>query len=259
MSEDRHYVDAITAERLIRGARGGSPVGSDLLANLLEAATSPPGRDELAGEEAAVTAFRAARLASTPESRSKPMLKTALAKLATAKIAIVLAAVGGGAAFAAGSGHLPGAGTTHHHVSGRPTGGMSGSAQASGGHGSPNAAAHSSAAAPGSVAAAGRPASPKGLPSPNLRGLCTAFNAGVGDNPGKALDNPAFTVLITAAGGRDKAAAYCSALLATPVAAAPSQASGREHPKPDTRTTHPTGPATRPSHADPQPTIPRSH
>jgi hypothetical protein len=257
MSEDREHVDAITAERLIRRARGGAPVGSDLLANLLAAATSPPSRGELTGEEAALMAFRAARLASTPESRRKPMLKTALAKLATAKVAIALAAVGGGGvALAAGSGHLPGAGTAEHHVSDRPTASVTGSARASGGHGTASAAAHTSAAA--GSAAAGH-ATPSGSPSPNLRGLCTALNASVGDNPGKALGKPAFTVLITAAGGKDKAAAYCSALLATPAAAAPSQSAGQMHPEPSTGTTHPTGPATTPSHPDLQPTNTHSH
>jgi hypothetical protein len=186
------------------------------------------------------------------------MLKTALAKLATAKVAIVLAAVGGGGvALAAGSGHLPGAGATDHHA-GRPSGSVSGSAHASGGHRPASAAAHRSADAPGS-AAASRPATPKGSPSPNLRGLCTAFQAGVGDNPGKALDNPAFTVLITTAGGKDKAAAYCSALLGAPAAAAPSHGAGHAHPKPNTRTTHPTGPEQTPSHPDRRSTNLRSH
>jgi len=258
MSDDRQRVDAITAQRLIHGARGGSPVGSDRLAELLAAATFPPGRGELAGEEAAVRAFRAARLESTPESRRKPMLKTALAKLATAKVAIVLAAVGGGGvALAAGSGHLPGAGTTDHHAS-RPASSATGSTHASDSHHSARPAAQGSGAAAG-AAAAGRSATPNGSPSPNLRGLCTAFNAGVGDNPGKALDNPAFTVLITTAGGKDKTAAFCKTLLATPAAAAPSHPAGSAHPKPNTHTTHPTGPAETPNHPDPRPTNPHSH
>jgi hypothetical protein len=257
MSADREHIDPITAERLIRGARGGSPVGSDRLAELLAAATYPPSRGELTGEEAAVTAFRAARLASTPESRRKPMLKTALAKLATAKVAIVLAAVGGGGvALAAGSGHLPGA-TTDHHASDRPTGSASGSAHASGGHGSPSAAAHSSAAAAES-AAADRSATPNGSPSPNLRGLCTAFNAGVGDNPGKALDDPAFTVLITTAGGKDKVADFCTGLLATR-AGTVSAHPGASHGAPSTHpgealSSHPSGPQQTPSHPEPMPT-----
>lgn len=188
------------------------------------------------------------------------MLKSALAKLATAKVAIVLAAVGGGGvALAAGSGHLPGADSADHHVSAQPTGGVTGSAHASGGHGSASAAAHSSAAAVGSAAAGRQSGTPNGSPSPNLRGLCTAFNAGVGESPGKALDNPAFTVLITTAGGKDKAAAYCSALLATPVAATPSHPVGRAHPMPAARSTHPTGPANTPSHPDPRPTNTHSH
>ena len=34
-------------------------------------------------------------------------------------------------------------------------------------------------------------------------GLCRAYEAGRGKTSGKALDNPAFTSLITAAGRRD--------------------------------------------------------
>jgi hypothetical protein len=185
------------------------------------------------------------------------MLKTALAKLATAKVAIVLAAVGGGGvALAAGSGHLPGAGTTDHHAN-RPTSSVTGSSHASGGHGSPGAAAHGSGAAAES-AAAGRSATPNGSPSPNLRGLCTAFHAGVGDNPGKALDNPAFTVLITTAGGKDKVADFCTGLLATP-AGTVSAHPGAPHGAPSTHpgealSSHPSGPDQTPGHPELRPT-----
>jgi hypothetical protein len=254
MSKDRQHIGAITAERLIRGARGGSPVGSDRLADLLAALTAPPGRGELAGEDAAVTAFRAPRLASTPESRSNSMLKTTLAKIATAKAAIVLAAVGGGGvALAAGSGHLPGADTPEHHAGDRS---VTGSAHATGGHSMPSA--HGSAAADRS-AAAGQSVTPNGSPSPNLRGLCTAFNAGVGENPGKALENPAFTVLITSAGGKDQVGTYCTALLATRSEAAPTHPDGDAHPKPSMRGAQPGRPEKTHSHAEPTPTNTHNH
>ena len=187
------------------------------------------------------------------------MLKTALAKLATAKVAIVLAAAGGGGvALAAGSGHLPGAGTTDHHVSDRPTGSMSGSAHASNGHGSPSVAAHSAAPAEESAGAGRRSGTPNGSPSPNLRGLCTAFHAGVGDNPGKALDNPAFTVLIATAGGKDDVADFCTALLATPAGTVSTHPDG-SHGAPSTHpgealSSHPSGPQQTPSHREPRPT-----
>jgi hypothetical protein len=257
MSKDRQHIGAITAERLLRGARGGSPVGSDRLADLLAALTSRPSRGELAGEHAALKAFRAARLASTPESRRNSMLKTALAKIATAKAAIVLGAVGGGGvALAAGSGHLPGVDTAEHHAGDRPAASVTGSAHATGGHSTPSAAGRGSGAR---SAAAGRSATPNGSPSPNLRGLCTAFNAGAGDNPGKALENPAFTVLITTAGGKDEVGTYCKALLATRSEAAPTQPNGDAHPEPSTRGTQPAGPEQTHSHPEPAPTNTHNH
>lgn len=187
------------------------------------------------------------------------MLKPVLAKVLTAKAAIVLAAVGGGGvAVAAGSGHFPGVGASNDHSeSGRiarvPA---SEQATAAAAHGSPSAGLGASAgAAPGSSgAAAHHVAAPGGSPSPNLRGLCTAFQAGVADNPGKALDNPAFTVLITTAGGKDVVATYCTTLLATPAGA--SHAPGRSHVHPTSRPSdapgsHPTGPERAPNHHAP--------
>ena len=132
------------------------------------------------------------------------MLKTALAKLATAKAAFAVIAVsGGGVALAAGSGHLPGTGSSDTHPTGRPD--ISASASHEDTH-----SAHPAAPA---TTSARKATAPQGSPSPNLRGLCTAFNAGVGDNPGKALDNPAFTALINAAGGKDAVSGYCVKLL----------------------------------------------
>ena len=91
-------------------------------------------------------------------------------------------------------------------------------------------------------------------PSPSVVGLCHAYAAGAGADHGKALENPAFTVLITAAGGKDQVSAYCSDLLA-------KQSGEAAHPmgNPSTRPNgpgeeHPTGksngtpPSTHPSH-----------
>jgi hypothetical protein len=118
--------------------------------------------------------------------------------------------------------------------------------------------AHGSAAADRS-AAAGQSVTPNGSPSPNLRGLCTAFNAGVGENPGKALENPAFTVLITSAGGKDQVGTYCTALLATRSEAAPTHPDGDAHPKPSMRGAQPGRPEKTHSHAEPTPTNTHNH
>lgn len=134
------------------------------------------------------------------------MIKTTLAKLATVKAAaIVAAASAGGVALAATTGVLPDPLTQDPPAS------------------------HST---PGGDHAG------QGTPSPSLNGLCTAFLAGAGADRGKALDNPAFTTLIRAAGNEDGVESYCVTL----VASAPANAS----------TDHPTGPPTsRPGNTPP--------
>jgi hypothetical protein len=239
MSHHRQPIDPITAEQLMRGARTGSPVDPEPLAGLLAAAAAPERPAELTGEEAAVTAFWDARLALTPQPR-RPMRNTTMAKLATATAVIVLAVAGGSVALAAGLAHLPGAGSSNEHVTAPPA--------ASAPSRTPGTAtanrAHSTAGS--------HDAAPSRSPTPNLRGLCTAFQAAAGDNPGKALDNPAFTVLINTAGGKDKVAAYCTTLLATPAGKAPTHpGQASTHPAPPT-----SPPSTHPSHPDNTPSTP---
>lgn len=257
----------IAAEWLIGSAQAGSPAGSDPLTDLLAAAASPPRRGELAGEQAAVMAFRDARQPTMPQSRRRSMLKTALAKAATAKAAVVVAALagGGGVAFAAGGGHLPGGAAERH-----PAGGAPASATASAHARTPDAERHSVGSgrhgapipqpSPTHPAAKPSSATPDASPSPDLRGLCTAFRAGVGDNPGKALDNPAFTVLIKTAGGKDNVASYCATLLSTRPGRPPIHPGNPSHHPHGTRPTqapptHPSGPQHRPGPGGP----PREH
>lgn len=94
-------------------------------------------------------------------------------------------------------------------------------------------------------------AAPAATPSPSLVGLCRAYGAGVADAKGKALDHPAFTVLVTAAGGKAGVAAYCTTLLATAPGGKPAVPGQSQVHKPATHgapATHPgTGaPATHP-------------
>jgi hypothetical protein len=126
-------LDQRTAERLLggvpassaNGPAGGSANGSaagaadghDALRALLSAAAGPARPGELAGEDAAAAAFRAARAQSTAR-RSR---WAAVPRYATVKVAVVaatLAAFGGGVAVAASTGHLPGqspAPASSHH------------------------------------------------------------------------------------------------------------------------------------------------
>jgi hypothetical protein len=62
------------------------------------------------------------------------------------------------------------------------------------------------------------PKSGQETPSPSLTGLCHAVQAGATSNPGKAIENPAFSVLVHAAGGRSNLAAFCTDLIGPPKA-----------------------------------------
>lgn len=219
---------------------GASPA----LEQLLQDAAAPAHADELGGLAAALTAF-----SQTPQPRRNRMTSL-LAKLLAAKAA--LAATGSavavsGIALAAATGSLPAPLQTAAHDN----------------LGAPAAASHptpsESDSPEPSDSATPEPSDsaspePKGTPSPSLVGLCRAYGAGVATSHGKALDNPAFTVLITTAGGKDAVPAYCATLLAGAPGgkptALPTHAQGHQpatHPtgKP---ASHPTGkPATHPT------------
>lgn len=179
-----------------------SPAADEALARLL--ANAAPPRDysrELRGEEAAIAAFRDARPRPASIQRRQRMSATKLFAVKAVIAAVGLS--GGGVALAATTGHMPA------QLGGKPAIAASGSP-------SPSAAA---------AKATARGSHPAASPSPSLRGLCHAYTAGAGSNPGKALDNPAFSALITAAGGKSNVGSYCVTLLA----AAPS-AHATAHP-----------------------------
>lgn len=223
----RHRLDRNAAEQLFRGGSASGPVGPpadrDALASLLAAAAAAGHDRELAGEAEAVTAFRRALLGPARQPRRPSMSATKL--LAAKAVLATVGLAGGGVALAGATGHLPSTFTGTH------------------------AAASSGASAAAVSSADGKPTShPAASPSPSLRGLCQAYTAQVGGSPGKALGNPAFSALITAAGGNDKVGAFCVTLLATPPGSRP--------------TAHPTGkPTSLPaSHPTGEPTsLPTNH
>lgn len=185
-----------------RFRRGESAAGDRAVQDLLAAVTAPARDGELDGEDAAVMAFRAAHLHAVPQLRRRSMIKAVLVKLLTTKIAAagVTAAVAvGGVAAVAATGHLPGPLGRHSTVA--PATSVASSASAD-----PTSQAHPT----GRVNAGDHDASP----SPSLVGLCRAYTAGAGSEHGKALESPAFTILINTAGGKDKVDVYCAGLLA---------------------------------------------
>lgn len=239
------HIDRRTAEQLLRG----QPEQADALSALLSAAAAPATEGELAGEQAALAAFRSAPPAPVLQPRRGSMIKTTLAKLLTVKIAAAAAGAvaAGGVAVAAATGTLPTQSGGNATVP--PT--TSQASQASQASDTVSTAHSERPAATGDDQKTRSGATP----SPSLDGLCKAYHAGVGADHGKALENPAFTVLITTAGGKDKVSAYCTDLLGDK----PGQA-GNTHPAPPPAAqqkteprpkgppdSHPTGPpATRP-------------
>ncbi|HET6503533.1 MAG TPA: hypothetical protein VFG87_22515 [Amycolatopsis sp.] len=208
MSSNRgRRLDRQSAERILRGDR---VTGEPALRALLAAAAAPARDGEQAGEQAAVAAFQAARLTPVPRPRSRLVLRTTLARVLTTRLAVVGAAAAavtaGGVVAVAATGGLPGGG------SGSGSGSVSvpaaTSAAVPGGEAGATAAPKSDNAATEKSAAAASPG-----PSASLSGLCHAYTADAGVDHGKALDSPAFTVLIDTAGGRDKVDGYCATVL----------------------------------------------
>lgn len=237
----RRRLNRNAAEQLLRGGSAGRPLGQpadhDALASLLVAAAAPAHDSELAGEAEAVMAFRNALADSAHQQRRPSMSVTKLLAAKAVLAALGVTVAGGGVALAAATGHLPSS--------------LTGSSAAS--------STAASATATPSMNQNNSTSHPTASPSPSLRGLCQAYTAGVANSNGKALDNPAFSVLITKAGGKDKVSAFCTSLLATSPGNKPtSHATGKpsSHPTQANNTSHPTSkPATTPtSHPTGKPT-----
>lgn len=192
-------VDRLAAEELLAGEPAAADTAGPLAA-VLRVAAAPAHPEELTGERAALAAFVAAQLDPVPEPRRPSMIKSALAKILTVKAAAILAAASTtGVVLAATSGALPGPWT--ETPADRPV-----------------VAASTRAATPstpdGRPSDTGKPDDPGSDPSPSMVGLCRAYEAEVSNGPGKALDSPAFTALVTAARGAENVPEYCDTVTA---------------------------------------------
>ena len=193
------------SRRCVEQLLDGAPAPTEAtrpLAALLRAAAAPAHQTELSGEQAALAAFEAAaQLDPVPSPRRQNVLKSTLAKILTVKAAVILAAAAGttGVVLASTSGTLTSTTSPSEH---RPA--------------DHPPAVHSPTHTPAGTSRNGdQDGKSSNAPSPSMFGLCQAYQAHKSDNPGKALDSPAFTALITAAGGKDNVDAYCDALVAT--------------------------------------------
>ncbi len=210
-----HRLDSETVERLLDGAAAGPRDGPYLLASLLSAIRADPGTDELTGEAAAVRAYRMARHGAplaVPVARRRGFTLAGLG--ARAALAGLLVASSGGVALAA-TGVLP----NPLRPQGPPAVPSAPAVPATG----PPTGTGPRSAPP--AEATDRPA-----PEASTAKLCRAYRAGVADNPGRALDNPAFAGLVDAAGGRDQVPGYCDRVLATEPGNSHPQQKASDHP-----------------------------
>jgi hypothetical protein len=244
-----------TAEQLLRGARADEwGAGPDALAGLLAAASAPAREDELAGQPAAMAAFRSAQFGPVPQLRRRSVIKSALVTSLAAKIAAVAVIVvsGAGIATAAMTGHLP--------VHPAPAATIAPASRSTESRTGPSPTGRGTAGENTSAAAPGLADSGRTAPAPDLVGLCHAYAAGAGGH-GAHL-SPAFTVLVNAAGGEAKVPAYCATLSRGDNGAPPStggqaagapaaQRGGAQHPTPTPPTKgSPNGGSAKPT-ADP--------
>ncbi|MFG1919832.1 hypothetical protein [Micromonospora sp. NPDC048898] len=228
-AETERLLDAARADphaRSDQAGRGGDaaspqarvpvPPGpsADPVAGLLAAAAGPARPGELAGEEAALAAFRAARADPAPSAphRSRRRLTTG----AVAWIGAVAATATAGAAFAAVTRDrapdpvAPEPSRTSPSPEGSAS--TSGEPSRSAPVGPPSPGRPSPGAPlPGSPSA-GTPSAPS-APAADLHGLCRAWQAKKPEERERALRTPAFETLVAAAGGPAEVEAYCQRLV----------------------------------------------
>ncbi len=203
---------------------GATAAEADALVALFAGAAGPISPGEIAGEEAAVAAFRAAHAPAAGPSRTSKIRATVLTVKAAAA-ALVLTSLGG-VALAATTDVLPAPLTIGHDAKpsipsdsrGSTDGTVADPAQTA----AVRNAAQSAAAADRADAKAGREKS--------YAGLCKAFTAGAGDNA-KVAGNPAFSRLVAAAPQGD-VAGFCAALAAEAPAARTPAGKGAKKAKP---------------------------
>jgi hypothetical protein len=219
--ESRNRISRRDAEKVLDGDQTSAPAVAALLAAARRATPMEPG---VLGEVEALASFRVAHAAAAaPAAKHRGRIAAAraaaVAALSTKLAAGAVAALAAsGVVLAASTGVLPGTGT-HDHAK-------------------QNEASAS--------------------PTPDLRGLCTAYRAELSQAPGKALTNPAYSALSSAARPAT-VATYCATLLGDSSSHGPSShpTGGPGVPSRPTEVppTHPTArPTAGPSGTHPRPT-----
>ncbi|MFD6695068.1 hypothetical protein [Micromonospora aurantiaca (nom. illeg.)] len=241
--------DRAESDRLLDAARAGTPpvADADPLTRLLSAAAGPAAPGEVAGEERALAAFRAARAAAgtapapagvaAPRPRRRLRIAAALSGLAATAVA--------GVAFAAvrldrePEPVAPPA-TTAGPTGAGPTGtGPSVSGPSRPASSTPAGDASDAASPPAPTqASSGTPSAEAGPPAPpaaggRMAGHCRAYLAKSERQREKALTKPGFADLVAAAEGPEQVESYCRNLVGAP-AEDPDDVPEPERPGPRT-------------------------
>ncbi|MGV9765938.1 hypothetical protein [Micromonospora tulbaghiae] len=237
--------DRAESDRLLDAARAGTPpeADADPLTRLLSAAAGPAAPGEVAGEEQALAAFRAAREAAAtapaaaavaaPRPRRRLRIAAALSGLAATAVA--------GVAFAAVRLDHDPEPVVPPATTAAPTGaGPTGSGPAVTGPSRPApstpAGDASNAASPPAPTPSGTPSAKDRPPTPpaggaSLAGHCRAYLAKSERQREKALTKPGFADLVAAAGGPEQVESYCRNLVGAPADDEPEP--GRPGPRTD--------------------------
>lgn len=198
------------AERLL-----DDPASHDsALGSALSAARSPARPGELRREELAVASFRRAGLVppttTSAHVASRPAARRTAARAVVATGAVV-ALTSGGFALASST-HLP---LLPDRASDRATESVTGTPSPSEASESSEDTETTGATESESTEAEG-PTTGPASPTPDLEGLCKAFQATDRSVNGSSLDSAAFRALATAAGGADRVTTYCVDLIGEP-------------------------------------------
>ncbi|MGW0216582.1 hypothetical protein ACWDXH_19540 [Micromonospora chokoriensis] len=203
--------------------------GSTPVARLLAAAAGPVRPGELAGEEAALAAFRAARAEPSPSVPHRARRRR-LTTGAAAWIGAVAVTATAGAAFAAvRQDWIPApVAPEPPRTSPTPDSPRSGDTTRAPAETPSHGTSSPRPPSPGTPSAAAPPAhSP---PAGPLSGHCRAWLAKKPDQREKALRTPGFERLVTAAGGVERVEEYCRRLVAEAKPSAPAKSTAPHPP-----------------------------
>ncbi|WP_341716059.1 hypothetical protein QQG74_18730 [Micromonospora sp. FIMYZ51] len=221
----------IEQDRLLDAARGPRPAAGpsgppDPLAELLRAAAAAPRPQELAGEQAALAAFRAARQTATREPAKRPRRRRFTASAVLWLAGLTATATAGAALAAAGLDHSAepaAAPPAQETVAPGPTGGARTTTEG------PTASAPAdpltdvptdvptddpSASTRAEPVPDPSPVDPTAYFGPEHAGHCKAYLSKSERQRDKALRSPAFHDLVVAAGGAEQVPTRCRQLLA---------------------------------------------